>query len=499
MEAAADLARRTGTQLLGRGLAVAARDEFKRWLALMEVTGDPTLVIAPLNALAAVAHGRGEQEEALGYLQRALPLTESPGVEYLDRSRVFLNLMMVYTDMGRLDDALAVSRRIEGWWEGEGAKLARVFWLNLSMLFWRRQEWVPMRHASRRAYSLSMAAGDMQAAARAMINLGIAHLELGALKLAERDLTRALRLGEEMAPSEIAYAHAELGRLYYLLGEAQAAMEAGRKALGALLTDVAGLDKEEVARVSRLFAIIFSTSGQRNLTLKYLNRAAAYFSQLGLRAEWQRCTELIGQVLAVPPRPGRNQLQEEIQRLDFLTTVLDLTDDLESVDPYLRGHSERVAGVAVLLGEEVGLGEEELVTLHYAARLHDVGMVAVDAEILQKDGPLTENEARRVAMHTTIGEEMLRPYGLSEGGLRAIRHHHEHWDGTGLPDGLKGEEIPLLARIVAVVDVYDALTSDRIYRKAMSHESARREMRMMAGRELDPNLVERFLTLHECL
>ncbi len=493
----AEAAERSGRSLLARGLLVAARDEFLAWLEAVEGTCDAARIIPALNALALVAHSRREMETALAYLHRALPLVDHPSVPVVSRLKVGLNLMTVCTDLGQLDEALKVAAGLEGYLTGEGEALARVYWLNQSMLYWRRQEWVPMRHASRKAYSLSQSAGDTGAAARAMTNLGIAHLELGAYKLSERDLTRALKLCEDLAPSEVAYTQAELGRLYYQRGDYQAALAAGRQALGSLLLDVAGLDKEEVARVSRLFAVIFSTTGQRNLTLKYLNRAAAYFSQLGLRSEWQRCTELIGQVLSVAPRPGRSPLHEEVQRLDFLTTVLDLTDDLESVDPYLRGHSERVAGLAALLGEEIGLDGEQISTLHYAARLHDVGMIAVDVELIDKEGPLTESEARRVALHSSIGEEMLRPYGLSPDGLRAVRHHHEHWDGTGTPDGLRGEEIPLLARIIAVADVYDALTSDRVYRRAMSHAAATTELERMSGRELDPDLVMRFLTLHK--
>lgn len=488
---------RSGRSLLMRGLLLAARDEFKAWLELAEQGPDPAQLIAPLNALAAVAHTRGDLEEALACLLRALPLTDLPGVSGLSRLRVRLNLMTLYTDMARLEDALLVAEGLSDYLTGEGAPLARVYWLNMSMLYWRRQEWMPMRHASRKAYQLSQTARDLPAAARAMTNLGIAHLEMGAYRLAERDLTRALKIGEQLAPSEVAYAHAELGRLHSLRGEYQAALQAGRNALAALLTDVSGLDKEEVARVSRLFAVIFSTTGQRNLALKYLNRAAAYFSQLGLRAEWQRSTEMIGQLLAMDPRPGRSSLPGEVHRLDFLTMVLDLTDDLESVDPYLRGHSDRVASLAALLGEELGLSEEELTTLHFAARLHDVGMIAVDVELFQKAGPLTESEARRVALHTTIGEEMLRPHGLSRDGLRAVRHHHEHWDGSGGPDGLTGEDIPLLARMIALADVYDALTSDRVHRRAMSHVEATAVLRTMAGKELDPHLVERFLFLHE--
>lgn len=489
--------RSLGAQLLSRGLYLAARDEFLRWLELVEGAGQPRLLISPLNALATVAHQRGEHEEAWDYLQRALQLSEDPGVNRHDLIRVHLNLLMVATELGRLDEALTHSEMMPTL-GGEGELGLQVaYWLNLSLLYWRRQEWIPMRQAARKAYEWSVGAGNTVATARAMTNLGISHLELGADKLAERDLQRALRLSSDLGGAEIAYVYAELGRLYYQRGDPQGALEAGRQALSSLLTHVGVLDKEEVARVSRLFGTIFATSGRRNLALKYLNRAAAYFSQLGFRPEWQRSTELIGQVLAAPAVPGRGSLSEEIQQLDFLTAVLDLTDDLESVDHYLRGHSERVAAMALLLGEENGLSADDLVLLSHAARLHDVGMVAVDADLLERDGPLTEGELRRVALHTSIGEEMLRPYGLSAEGLRAVRHHHEHWNGSGSPDGLTGEQIPLLARLVAVADVYDSLTSERSYRGALSHMEAITQIREMAGHELDPFLAQKFIGLYE--
>ncbi|HWI51755.1 MAG TPA: HD domain-containing phosphohydrolase, partial [Symbiobacteriaceae bacterium] len=464
LAAEAQQRREAGAALLGRGLLVAAGEEFARWLALVEPSGGPDQIIPALNGLAKAAHSRGDQDGAVAYLHKALSLCERPEADRGHRLRVFLNLMMMYTDMGRLDDALQALHWAEELGVGQDPAFRMVYWLNQGMLYWRRQEWQSMREASDKAYRESLGTTDIVRRNKALTNRGIAFLELGEYDRAEADLKAALSLADRLDHSELAYAYAEFGRLHFLRGDYVAALDAGRDALGALLTDLAFLDKEEVARVSRLFGIIFSTLGQRNLALKYLNRSAAYYSQLGLRGEWQRSTEMIGQVLSGPVRPARSQLTSEVQQLDFLTGVLDLTDDLESVDPYLRGHSERVANLARLVGEESDLSEGDLVTLSYAARLHDVGMVAVDAELLRRDGPLSEAERRRVAMHTTIGEEMLRPYGLPQAGLQAIRHHHEHYDGSGSPDGLTGEQIPLLARIITVVDVYDALTSERVYR-----------------------------------
>jgi HD-GYP domain-containing protein (c-di-GMP phosphodiesterase class II) len=489
--------REAGVTLLGRGLVVAAGEEFARWLALVTPSGDPEQMIPALNGMAKTAVSRGDPDGALVHLHRALALCDQGEVGTPNKLRVYLNLMITYTNMGRLDDALCFAQKAEELGVDRDPSFRSFYWLHQSVLHWRRHEWALLREASDKAYRDGLASGDWRQQNTALTNRGIAHLELGDYAQAEEDLKSSLRLAEELEPSELAYTYAEYGRLHFLRGDYTAALSAGRDALGALLTDLAALDKEEVARVSRLFGIIFATLGQRNLALKCLNRSAAYYSQLGLRGEWQRSTEMIGQVLAGPVRPARSQLQSEVQQLDFLTAVLDLTDDLESVDPYLRGHSERVASLARVLGEACDLSHTDLVTLNYAARLHDVGMVAVDAELLHRDGPLTEAERRRVAMHTVIGEEMLRPYGLPLEGLQAIRHHHEHFDGSGSPDGLKGEDIPLLARIITVVDVYDALTSERVYRGANSHEQAVRELRAMASRELDPVLVERFLALHD--
>lgn len=487
-----------GFLLLDRGLTLAAHDEFTRWLSLVEGTEDPALVLPALTALTrvAVARGGSGSEAALSYLQRAMALESNPAMSHEDRARVCLNLMNVLTGAGRLDEALVYARKAEALGADTHETFSFHYWLNLSVLAWRRQEWVLMRQAASQAFDLAVFADDPVDRAMALTNRGIAHMELGALTLAEQDLLGALRISAQFDPSELAYTHAELGRLHFQRSEYQAALESGREALTTLLTDVAMLDKEEVARVSRLFGEIFSTLGQRNLALKYLNRAAAYYSQLGLRGEWQRATESIGQVLAAKVAPGRSELLTETHLLDFLTAVLDLTDDLESVDPYLRGHSERVASLAQLLGEVSGISGEELVTLGHAARLHDVGMITVEAELLHREGPLSVAEHKRVALHTTIGEEMLRPYGLSPLGLAAVRHHHEHYDGSGNPDGLVGEEIPLLARIITVVDVYDALTSERVYRPAMSHADAVDELQKMSGKELDPVLVERLLALH---
>lgn len=489
--------RSRGAALLNRGLLVAAHDEFSQWLALVERSGDPAQVIPPLNALATVEGRRKDVEAAFRYMERAHALSQGPTAPESERVKIYLNLVYFFIQMGRLDEALQWAGRAAGLMVDPESPLNLTYWMNLSNLYWRRQEWVPMLNASREAHRRAVVAGNEPFSARAMTNLGIASLELGLYDEAEEQFRKALATPEAPDPQVVAYVNAELGRLYFLRGEHNEALTAGRKALEALVTGVSVFDKEVVAAVSRLFGSIFGTYGQRNLALKYLNRAAAYYSQLGLRAEWQRATDSIGALLSGPRQPARQQLVDEVQRLDFLTAVLDMTDDLESVDPYLRGHSERVASLAVTLGEACGLGRDSVLILGLAAWLHDVGKVAVDAELLEKQGALTENEQVRVALHSSIGEEMLRPYGLSPIGLKAIRHHHERFDGNGTPDKLSREEIPLMARIIAVVDMYDGLTSDRANRSALTHFEAAEILKEMAGQELDPSLVGKFIEIHQ--
>ena len=162
---------------------------------------------------------------------------------------------------------------------------------------------------------------------------------------------------------------------------------------------------------------------------------------------------------------------------------------LEARDPYTAGHSYRVALSAVRMGQAMGLPGHLLRALAQGAMLHDVGKFEVPEAVLNKPGPLTPEERRLVEQHPVAGYRIASRLGLPPEELGIVRHHHERWDGTGYPDGLEGEQIPLLARIVAVADVYDALTSERAYRPAWSHQQARTYILDQAGRQFDPHCV----------
>jgi HD-GYP domain-containing protein (c-di-GMP phosphodiesterase class II) len=168
---------------------------------------------------------------------------------------------------------------------------------------------------------------------------------------------------------------------------------------------------------------------------------------------------------------------------------------LEAKDPYTAYHSERVAVIALEIGREMGLHPGLLESLEVGARLHDVGKVSVPDTVLRKEGGLSPEEWAVMREHPAMGAKALAPIAslLGREAVEIARHHHERWDGEGYPEGLRGEEIPLLARIVAVADAYEAMTSDRPYRRALSPEEAARRIREGAGAQFDPEVVEAFL------
>ncbi len=185
------------------------------------------------------------------------------------------------------------------------------------------------------------------------------------------------------------------------------------------------------------------------------------------------------------------------QRVKQLTDELDRTEEvlftlakaIEARDAYTLEHTERVAQQSLAIGRKMGLTPVELEALQRGAQLHDIGMIALPDSILQKPGPLDDEEWKRMRQHPTLGAEMVGTLRSSGEALEIILHHHERWDGLGYPAGLAGEDIPILARIVAVADSFDAMTSDRFYRQRRTVEQALELLRRGAGKEWDPKIV----------
>lgn len=169
--------------------------------------------------------------------------------------------------------------------------------------------------------------------------------------------------------------------------------------------------------------------------------------------------------------------------------------DLEFRDPEIAGHARRVTELAVRLAEALGAGPRRVEAIRRAGPLHDIGKLAVDPAILRKPGALAPDELAVIRTHPVVGERMLKGIRSLRGALGCVLHHHERWDGRGYPYGLGGDAIPFEARILAVADAYDAMTSDRPYRPAMSHDEAVTEVERCAGSQFDPLVAEAFLSL----
>jgi putative nucleotidyltransferase with HDIG domain len=178
----------------------------------------------------------------------------------------------------------------------------------------------------------------------------------------------------------------------------------------------------------------------------------------------------------------------------YLATVRSLAAAVDAKDPYTRGHSDRVASYARAIAERMGLSSEQCVALEMAAYLHDIGKIGIREAILLKPGKLDAEEYGQMKHHPLIGANILRPVAFPWPIAPVVRHHHEHYDGNGYPAGLKGEEIPVLARILTVADAFEAMTSDRPYRSGRTYDAAIEELRVCEGSHFDPRIVDAFVS-----
>ena len=191
------------------------------------------------------------------------------------------------------------------------------------------------------------------------------------------------------------------------------------------------------------------------------------------------------------------ELQRERMKLERLSiaTLEALVNALEAKDPYMRGHSARVADLSATVAHELGIPEEDVEHVRVAGRLHDIGKIGTRESVLNKQGALTPDEFEHVKQHVVIGSQILAPLSHLGDIIPAVRHHHERWDGTGYPDGLRGEEIPIGARIIGAAEVFDALSTSRAYQEKMSPEKAVERAADLSGTVLDPKVYEALVSV----
>lgn len=218
------------------------------------------------------------------------------------------------------------------------------------------------------------------------------------------------------------------------------------------------------------------------------------------RAVRRRETQLQSRAISGWLRDEVQRRTKEVQRERHqqeriaLATLEALVNALEAKSPYLRGHSARVGALAATIAHELQLTDDEIEQIRIAGRLHDLGMIGIREDVLNKQGPLTDEEREHMKQHVRIGWQILEPLTHLGPVVDFIRSHHEHWDGSGYPDGRKRDEIPLGGRIICSAEVHDALTTSRPYQEKMSPEAATERMRSLAGSVIDPQVMDALAT-----
>jgi putative two-component system response regulator len=253
------------------------------------------------------------------------------------------------------------------------------------------------------------------------------------------------------------------------------------------LPDIGGLDicaKLKQQEDTRLIPIIIVTAhADRQAQLMSIAAGAEGYLQKPIDMQ-----ELDLRVRTLLQVKRRNDTLEPAENVIFA-----LARTVEARDAYTEGHVQRLALYSVTIGERLRFSDTELTALRYGALLHDVGKIGIDETIIRKDGPLTPAEYRVMQQHTLIGERIVAPLRMAAKVGPIVRGHHERWDGTGYPDGLAGEAIPLGARIVAVVDAFDAMTTQRTYNQVISYATAATRLEAGAGTTWDPEIVAIFV------
>ncbi|WP_432821310.1 HD domain-containing phosphohydrolase [Trichloromonas sp.] len=207
--------------------------------------------------------------------------------------------------------------------------------------------------------------------------------------------------------------------------------------------------------------------------------------------------ELLVTIAAQASVAIKNAQLYEDQKVSYLNTVQALVSAIEASDAYTRGHSERVTRISLALAKRLKLSPERIARLEQAAILHDIGKIGIDVALLHKKGKLTEKNIQTLHQHPQIGVKILEPIRFLNNVRKIIEQHHERYDGKGYPNNLAGEDIHLEARILAVADTFDAMTSDRPYRKALSFDTAVNEIREFSGTQFDPQVAAAFLDMIE--
>lgn len=470
---AAELLRRIGRIRAMRGETDVALDLFEASLAIAEANELGEEVAHALNSLAAAEQLRGRVDLAQPLYARARALAASVGDERL-AAMIDQNLGTIANIRGDLLAALESYRSALERFRGLDDHRAAAWVLNnMGMAHVDRAAWAAADACFDEAFRLADGVHDTGTLGSVELNRAELYLKRRIFERAREHCDRAFEIfGRLESQSGLA----EVYKLYGVLYREAAKPHLAESHFGRAV-EMAELCQDRLLEAESLreWALVHLQKGRNREALECLNRAHRLFSELQARRE----------ILDLDRR--LDQLEDA-----YLRVVQAWGESIESKDRYTAGHCQRVADYTCMLAEAVGLAGRDLHWLRMGAFLHDVGKTAVPAEILNKPGKLTAAEWELMKRHTVVGDEIVAELDFPWDIRPIVRSHHEHRDGGGYPDGLAGEAIPFMARILCVADMYDALTTARSYRPALSHDDALRIMEREAGSVTDPELFRVF-------
>jgi putative nucleotidyltransferase with HDIG domain len=456
----AESLRRLGVVHHQRNERAQARELCERSFRTATDLGDAVLAAEALNALAGFDVESGSIESAREKFYRALELGRaSPEL----RGRTEQNLGVLANIQGALAEALAHYQQsllaFESIGNDRGCAIA---YHNLGMVSADRELWDDADRYYARSFEIAEAIGDIHLQGLGLLNHAEVHLARQRYDQAKQDAEAALGIFDQIGSKlDKADAYKVIGRAYRETGRHALAESRLRAAIDLAVSTGSILSEAEA---SRELALLYQSMGRNQEALRLLNTAHRLFTRLDARVD------LV-------------DVSTKVHRLEetYFAVVRDWGQSIESNDSYTYGHCERVANYAVAVARELGLDEQQETTIRIGAYLHDLGKVRVPHEILNKPGGLSAEEFRVIQMHPVWGLELLATVEFPWDIKPIIRWHHEKYDGSGYPDRLRGDEIPINAQIICIVDVFDALTTTRSYRPALSPAEALVKMQECRG------------------
>ena len=397
-------------------------------------SGEPRLAVMTATNLGVIATVRGDEKQAQSYYESALAEARTAGLA--DQVMLALN--------------------------------------NLGMLHTHTHHLVEADRAYRESMGIARVLGDINERIRTLLNVARLRILQGNHVDARDACDEAAKLGEQLGDN---HADGEAAYVYGLIARATGDNAVAERHF--TRAESIAIERKDLilqGESARELAVLYRHQGRNRQTLQRLNQSHRVFAQLRARRE-----------LADVDR--RTSMLES----DFLDVARKWGDSIESKDEYTQGHCVRVADLACSLWVRVCAGDDtSLFWFRIGALLHDVGKLMVPAEVLNKPGKLTDEEWGLMRRHTTAGVELLADIEFPWDVRPIVESHHERWDGRGYPHGLAAEAIPITARVLGIADVYDALTSERSYKKAFTHDEAMNIMRGDVGKAFDPTLFASF-------